>query len=114
MRRSLMLVPDRLAELWQNVETGQMSREDYVREQEQLLEPYRIEWRKALLCDGETDLRASLLKEVGAYYHVSDLADIDRSCDLAVDTLRSEWVRTVDARQRLEYRELLRKCDSHL
>jgi SAM-dependent methyltransferase len=64
------------------------------------LEPYRIEWRKALLCDGETDLRASLLKEVGAYYHVSDLADIDRSCDLAVDTLRSEWVRTVDARQR--------------
>jgi hypothetical protein len=34
MRRSLMLVPDRLAELWQNVETGQMSREDYVREQE--------------------------------------------------------------------------------
>jgi 2-polyprenyl-3-methyl-5-hydroxy-6-metoxy-1,4-benzoquinol methylase len=100
IRRSLMLVPDRLAELWQNVEAGQMSREDYVREQEQLLEPYRVEWRKALLCDGETDLRASLLKEVAAYYHASDLADIDRSCDLAVDTLRSEWVRTVDSHQR--------------
>ena len=100
MRRSLMLVPDRLAELWQNVEAGQMSREDYVREQEQLLEPYRVEWRNALLCDGETDLRASLLKEVAAYYHVSDLVDIDRSCDLAVDTLRCEWVRTVDSHQR--------------
>jgi 2-polyprenyl-3-methyl-5-hydroxy-6-metoxy-1,4-benzoquinol methylase len=94
------LVPDRLAELCQNVAAGEMSREDYVCEQERLLEPYRVEWKKALLCDGETDLRASLLKEVAAYYHDSNLTDIDRSCDLAVDTLKSEWERTVDSRQR--------------
>ena len=77
-----------------------MSREDYVREQEQLLEPYRAEWKNALLYDGQTDLRASLLREVAAYYHVSDSADIDRSCDSAVDTLKSEWEKTVDSRQR--------------
>ena len=95
-----MLVPDRMAELWQSVEAGQMSSEDCVREQERLLEPYRDEWEKALLCDGETDLRTSLLKEVGAYYHVSDLTEVDRSCDLAVDTLTSEWNTTVVPRQR--------------
>ena len=57
-----MLVPDRMAKLWQRVEAGQMSPEDCVREQEVFLEPYRIEWKKALLCDGETKLRNSLLK----------------------------------------------------
>jgi 2-polyprenyl-3-methyl-5-hydroxy-6-metoxy-1,4-benzoquinol methylase len=95
-----VLVPDCLAELWQNVAAGQMSPEDYVREQEQLLEPYCAEWKNALLYDGQTDLRASLLTEVAAYYHVSDSADIDRLCDSAVDTLKSEWEKTVDARQR--------------
>ena len=95
-----MLVPDRMAKLWQRVEAGQMSPEDCVREQEVLLEPYRIEWEKALLCDGETELRNSLLKEVGAYHHTSDLTEIDRSCNLAVDTLKSEWKTTVDPRQR--------------
>jgi len=95
-----MLVPDRMVELWQSVEAGKMSSEDCVREQEHLLEPYRVEWKKALLCDGETDLRISLLKEVAAYYHVSDLTEVDRSCDLAVDTLKSEWNTTVDPRQR--------------
>lgn len=95
-----MLVPDRLAELWQKVAADEMSRDDYVREQEQLLEPYRIEWKNALLFDGQTALRTSLLAEVAAYYRISDLANIDRSCDLAVDTLRSEWERTVDSRQR--------------
>jgi len=95
-----MLVPDRMVELWQSVEAGKMSSEDCVREQEHLLEPYRVEWKKALLCDGETDLRISLLKEVAAYYRVSDLTEVDRSCDLAVDTLKSEWNTTVDPRQR--------------
>jgi len=95
-----MLVPDRMAKLWQRVKAGQMSPEDCVREQEVLLEPYRIQWEKALLCDGETELRNSLLKEVRAYYHASDLTEIDRSCNLAVDTLKSEWKTTVDPRQR--------------
>lgn len=95
-----MLVPDRMARLWQSVEAGQMTCEDCLREQERLLEPYRVEWKKALLCEGETDLRTSLLKEVGAYYHVSDLTEVDRSCDFAVDTLNSEWKTTVDPWQR--------------
>ena len=95
-----MLVPDRMAKLWQRVEAGQMSPEDCVSEQEVLLEPYRAEWTKAQLCNGETDLRAGLLKEVAAYYHVSDSADIDRACDSAVDTLKSEWDKSVDSQQR--------------
>ena len=95
-----MLVPDRMAELWQRVEAGEMSSADCVREQEYLLEPYCLEWKKALLCQGETDLRASLLREVAHYYNVSDLAEIDRWCSRAVDTLKSDWHRMVDPRQR--------------
>ena len=41
-----MLVPDRMAKLWQRVEAGQMSPEDCVREQEVLLEPYRVRMDK--------------------------------------------------------------------
>lgn len=77
-----------------------MSSEDCLREQEQLLQPYRVEWKNALLCAGESDLRISLLKEVAAYDRVVDLADIDRLCDSAVDTLKSDWHTTVDPRQR--------------
>jgi len=95
-----MLVPDRMAELWQRVEAGEMSSADCVREQEYLLEPYCLEWKKALLCQGETDLRASLLREVAHYYNVSDLAEIDRWCSRAVDTLKSDWHAMVDPRQR--------------
>ena len=51
------MLPDRMAKLWQSVEAGQMSPEDCVSEQEVLLEPYRAEWTKAQLCNGETDLR---------------------------------------------------------
>jgi SAM-dependent methyltransferase len=89
-----------MAELWQSVEAGQISCEDCLREQEALLERYRAEWKKALLYNGENDLRTSLLREVAAYYHVSDLADIDRWCNSAVDTLKSDWHTTVDLRQR--------------
>ena len=95
-----MLVPDRMAELWQRVKAGEMNSADCVREQEYLLEPYCLEWKKALLCHGETDLRASLLREVADYYNVSDLAEIDRSCSRAVDTLKSDWHAMVDPRQR--------------
>jgi len=95
-----MLVPDRMAELWQRVEAGEMSSADCVREQEYLLEPYCLEWKKALLCQGETDLRASLLREVAHYYNVSDLAEIDRWCSRAVDTLKSDWHAMVDPRHR--------------
>jgi SAM-dependent methyltransferase len=89
-----------MAELWQRVEAGEMSSADCVREQGQLLEPYRAEWKRALLCDGETDLRASLLREVADYYNVSDLAEIDRSCSRAVDTLKLDWHAMVNPRQR--------------
>ena len=95
-----MLVPDRMTELWQRVEAGKMSSADCVREQEQWLEPYRAEWKKALLSQGEIDLRTSLLKEVADYYSLSDLAEIDRSCNCAVDSLKSDWHTTVDPRQR--------------
>jgi 2-polyprenyl-3-methyl-5-hydroxy-6-metoxy-1,4-benzoquinol methylase len=77
-----------------------MSREAFTSKQEQLLEIHRAEWRSALLCDGETDLRTSLLREVAAYYSLSDLVEVERRCACAVDTLRQEWQDKVDPHQR--------------
>jgi methylase of polypeptide subunit release factors len=96
----MMLLPDRLRELWGGVTEGRMSPEAFASEQEQLLEIYRADWQKALLSDGETDLRTSLLREVAAYYGNSDLAEVEHRCACAVDTLRHEWQGGVDPWQR--------------
>lgn len=95
----MMLLPDRLRELWKEVDVGRMSQEDFARQQEQSLDVYRAEWRNALLEDGKADLRASLLREVAVYYSLADLAEAERRCAGAVDTLRHEWLAAVDPQQ---------------
>jgi 2-polyprenyl-3-methyl-5-hydroxy-6-metoxy-1,4-benzoquinol methylase len=95
-----MFLSDRLRKVWSEVSTGHRSQESALAEQERLLEGYRHEWRDALLGTGEIDLRTSLLREIGAYYDIADLTEVERSCTRAVATLRDEWRRTVDVRQR--------------
>lgn len=95
-----MLLPDRLRELWGEVTAGRLSREAFAHEQERLLEIHCAEWQSALLCNGETELRTSLLREIAAYYGISDLAEVERRCACAVDTLRHEWQEGVDPHQR--------------
>jgi hypothetical protein len=48
-------------------------------------------WCKALLTDGETDLRTSLLRELAAYYNIPAVADVEHHCSNAVMTLQREW-----------------------
>lgn len=96
----VMLPPDRLHKLWQEVTAGHRSQEDFAREQEQLLEVYRAAWCSALLRDGETDLRTSLLHEVSACYDIPDLAQVERYCSDAVMALRQEWEENVHAGHR--------------
>jgi 2-polyprenyl-3-methyl-5-hydroxy-6-metoxy-1,4-benzoquinol methylase len=96
----MMLLPDRLRKLWEEVTAGHRSQEDFAREQEQLLQVYRSTWGNALLSDGETDLRTSLLYEISACYDIPDLAQVDRYCSDALVTLRREWDEKVDAGHR--------------
>jgi 2-polyprenyl-3-methyl-5-hydroxy-6-metoxy-1,4-benzoquinol methylase len=95
----MMLLPDRLRELWKDVDAGRMNAEQFAQVQEQELDDYRAEWRNALLENGEMDLRTSLLSEVAHYYGLPDLAEADRRCSSAVDTLRNEWHERVDPQQ---------------
>jgi 2-polyprenyl-3-methyl-5-hydroxy-6-metoxy-1,4-benzoquinol methylase len=95
-----MLLPDRLREVWEEVETGRLSRAAACATQERLLEEYRIVWRNALLLDGEGDLRTGLLREISVYYDINELAEVERRCVGAVATMRREWEENIDPQQR--------------
>src|SRR5713101_5846302 len=95
-----MLLPDRLREVWGEVDAGRLSREAAFATQEQLLDGYRTAWRNALLVDGEVDLRTSLLREVATHYNIGDLAEVERRCSSAVNTMRHAWEEHIDPSQR--------------
>ena len=92
----MTLLPDRLIESWEEVTAGRLTQEDFSRQHERLLADYQSTWRRALLREGETDLRTSLLCEVAAYYDISDLAEVERRCNDAVLTLQREWEEKVN------------------
>lgn len=96
----MMLLPDRLREMWSEVTAGRLSQEAAMSEQEGLLDGYRAEWRRALLYNGEEDLRTSLLREIASYYGIADLAEVEYQCTHAVELVRHEWEKKVDSGQR--------------
>src|SRR5215510_11793056 len=95
-----MLLPDRLRSVWQDTESGQLTKEAAFAEQERQLDAYRAEWSNALIRKDEPNLRTSLLREVAAYYGIDDLNEVERLCADAVGAMRQEWERRVDSSQR--------------
>jgi 2-polyprenyl-3-methyl-5-hydroxy-6-metoxy-1,4-benzoquinol methylase len=87
----VMRLPDRLRLLWQEVEAKRMSTEAYAAQQEQWLDDYRRQWWEAMRENAHEDLRTGLLREVAAYYQITDLAEVERRCASAIATLRHEW-----------------------
>ncbi len=86
-----MLLPDRLRDLWQEVDAQRMSAEACAAQQELWLSDYRQQWGEALITNSAENLRTSLFREVAAYYQIADLAEVERLCANAVTTLRHEW-----------------------
>lgn len=82
----MTFLPDRLIESREEVTAGRLTQEDFSHQHERLLADYQSTWRRALLREGETDLRTSLLREVATYYDISDLAEVERRCNDAVLT----------------------------
>jgi 2-polyprenyl-3-methyl-5-hydroxy-6-metoxy-1,4-benzoquinol methylase len=95
-----MLLPDRLRELWKEVDAKRMSSEECTAQQERWLDDYRRQWREALLESGQDDLRTGLFREVAAYYQIADLAEVERRCANAVAHLRHEWQESDEPDQR--------------
>ena len=94
------LVPDRLRELWQQVDRRELSAEAFQAEQERLLDTYRRTWAEALRLDGHADLERSLLAELGRYVGCDDQEVLRARCRRAVDDLRQEWDDSVDRDRR--------------
>ena len=90
------LLPDRLKELWGQVERKQLTVADAEYQQGQLLDEYRAIWTEALILEGQQDLRQSLLSELAAYLGCVDLAALESSCKDATRALSDDWRRMVD------------------
>ena len=85
------LLPDRLKKLWESVEKGLLSSEEFHKCQELYTLDYRSEWQNALLLDGFSDLRASILSEIGAYTGNPDLNEVEALCMQALARVKGEW-----------------------
>jgi mycofactocin glycosyltransferase len=94
------LLPDRLKSLWHLVDRGELTREAFGAQQEQLLDAYRRVWADALRLEGHRDLPDSLLAELGRYVGSDDRREIENRCRQAVAELTREWTDRVDRHRR--------------
>jgi 2-polyprenyl-3-methyl-5-hydroxy-6-metoxy-1,4-benzoquinol methylase len=94
------LLPDRLRELWQRVDRGQLTAQEFGAQQEAGLHAYRRVWADALLLGGHRDLEASLLAELGRYVGSEDGQALRARCRQAVAALRREWEHQVERPER--------------
>ncbi|MGP8089337.1 MAG: hypothetical protein ACLPUX_04470, partial [Syntrophobacteraceae bacterium] len=85
------LLPDRLKKLWESVEKGLLSSKEFHKRQELYTLEYRSEWQNALLLNGFSDLRASILSEIGAYTGNPDLKEVETLCMQALARVKGEW-----------------------
>ncbi len=85
------LLPDRLKDLWQDVEHRLLTHEQFLQEQGRGLAEYRRLWDEALICRGCTDLRQSLHEELARYSGCRDLGEIERRCASALADVKGEW-----------------------
>jgi SAM-dependent methyltransferase len=89
------LLADRLKQAWLSVEARSISAERASADQERWLEEYRDAWRAALLLDAETDLPASLRRELCAFTEESP-DEVAQRCERAVRAVAEQWKVQVD------------------
>jgi len=108
------LVPDRLRELWQQVDRQELTAEVFQAEQQRLLDAYRRTWAEALSLDGSSDLEKSLLAELGRYVACDDQEALRARCRRAVDDLRHDWDEGVDRDRRASVERFYDASDTPL
>src|SRR4051794_14898773 len=95
-----MLLPDRLKQLWQSIESKQRPADDYETQKDAWFAEYRAKWDDALITAGQPTLKASLLAELGRYTDTPDLNEVERRCRAAPGELAKEWDAMVNAKDR--------------
>src|SRR5579883_3324558 len=94
------LLPDELKELWQTVDEKSFTGEQFYYEQEHRLDRCREIWRKALMMPGHSDLKESLVWELGEYLGLQDLAKLWRRCCESTQSMKDEWQKSIDDKNR--------------
>ncbi len=84
------LLTEILRDLWEAVEKQNITSEQYLHEQQRLVDGYRQIWTRALLVEGFDNLRHSLLSELSAYLGC-DLAEVERRCRFGSKEVENEW-----------------------
>ena len=102
------LLPEKLKVLWQSVEAGSHTEEDYERLKQEWFDQYKTAWSRAVLLPGMSDLKTSMLTELARYTGLADLAEIERRCRCAPADLASEWERGVKASDRASVEQVAR------
>mgnify|MGYP005849314893 CR=1 FL=1 len=91
------LLPDRLKELWESVEQGRLSADEFVQAQDNLIQEHRQEWEQALLLKDQQNLQESVLEEIAAYFGNPNLEEIRLLCSRALKNIKAEWCNRVEA-----------------
>ena len=110
---SSSLVPDRLVQLWAEIESGKRPQDDLLRMQERWLDEYQLTWRDALLLPGAADLPASICTEISTILQVDDPAEVRRRCQAAVLAMKQEWEETVTGEKDSEVIEYYDRSQSY-
>jgi mycofactocin glycosyltransferase len=108
------LLPEELKALWRGVDEGRRTREEATAEQARLVGERRRVWSDALIEKGARSLQESLLRELGAYLGIADLAVVEERCKRSLETLREEWVGGVDTADRASVEGYYRRSDGTL
>ena len=85
------LVSDQLRALWRRVEAHELSWEQYEAERLGLLDRYREIWEHALVLEGHSSLKDSLVAELDLYAGRGDVSETETRCRQAATVLMHEW-----------------------
>jgi ubiquinone/menaquinone biosynthesis C-methylase UbiE len=90
------LAPDQLDALWKRVEKGELGQEEFDEAYAWLIADYWETWEQALVLDGHSSLKRSLLAELDMYFGLGDLAETERRCREAATDQQVQWRARVD------------------
>jgi SAM-dependent methyltransferase len=90
------LLPEQLDALWRRVEAGELSEEEFDVRYRELLGHYRDAWEHALLLEGHSSLKDSLVAELDQYLGGGNPSETEARCREAAGALPTQWKKVVD------------------
>jgi 2-polyprenyl-3-methyl-5-hydroxy-6-metoxy-1,4-benzoquinol methylase len=109
-----VLLPERLAALWNDVQCGRTTDHAATQAQEQLIAEYVDVWKDALLLEGHKTLESSILAELAEYTGAPDVEHVRRRCCNTDGQIAAAWRQTVNERDRASVDAFYDTCEVDL